>query len=141
MLEGNAGARALVFTVSISSVSTKNVKVSFATVAGTATAGSDFVAKTGTLKIKAGKTAGTILVDVTGDATVEPDGDLHRAPVGRDRSDARTRERHGFDSQRRLSQRGRRTRCEARVTCARFDARPRAFVSSTRRLRTVGVDR
>ena len=73
VLEGNAGSRTLVFTVSLSDVSTKNVKVSFATVAGTATDGSDFVATTGRLKIKAGKTVGTISVDITGDTTVEPD--------------------------------------------------------------------
>ena len=46
---------------------------SFATADGTATAGSDYVAQTGTLSFTAGQTSKTISVTVNGDTTVESD--------------------------------------------------------------------
>jgi hypothetical protein len=48
------------------------VQVAYATVAHTATAGSDFVAKSGMLTIPAGDTAGVITIEVRGDRTAEP---------------------------------------------------------------------
>ena len=49
------------------------MSVAYATTAGTATAGTDFVAKSGTLTIPAGATVGVIAVDVKGDRQVEPE--------------------------------------------------------------------
>jgi hypothetical protein len=48
------------------------VTVSFATADGTATAGSDYVATSGTLTFNPGVTTQTITVNVVGDTTVEP---------------------------------------------------------------------
>ena len=71
VLEGNAARRSLRFTVSISKPTTKSVTVHYATTAGTATAPSDFVARTGTLTIPAGKTSALILILIKGDETKE----------------------------------------------------------------------
>ena len=60
------------FTVSLSSAVTKTVRASYTTVDGTALAGEDYVAKSGSVKIAAGKTSTTISIDVSGDTTVEP---------------------------------------------------------------------
>jgi len=72
VLEGASGTRAATFTVSLSRTSAAPVTVDFATVAGTATAGSDFTARTGTLTIPAGSTSGIIAIQVKGDTTTEP---------------------------------------------------------------------
>lgn len=71
VLEGNAARRSLRFTVSISKVHTQSVQVSYATTAGTATAPGDFVARTGTVTIPAGKTSALILILIKGDETDE----------------------------------------------------------------------
>jgi len=47
--------------------------VDYATTDGTATAGSDYTAASGTLTIPAGSTSGTITVHAKGDTTFEPD--------------------------------------------------------------------
>ena len=72
-LEGNSGARALRFTVALSATAAQDVTVKYATVGGTASPGSDFAGSAGTVQIKAGRTAATILIDVNGDTTIEPD--------------------------------------------------------------------
>ena len=61
------------FTVTLSAAATKKVKVTYATVAGTAMSRDDFVAGSGMVKIQAGKTAATIAIEIKGDAAVEPD--------------------------------------------------------------------
>ena len=61
------------FTVSLDAVSGLDTTVPYATVDGTATAGSDYVATSGDLVIPAGDTTGTVAVTVTGDTEVEPD--------------------------------------------------------------------
>jgi hypothetical protein len=71
VLEGNSGTAALVFTVSLSPASGQAVAVNYATANGTATAGSDYAAASGTLTFAAGETAKTVTVLVTGDAVVE----------------------------------------------------------------------
>jgi hypothetical protein len=71
VLEGNENRRSLRFTVSLSKVHTKAVKVNYATTAGTATAGEDFEAKSGTLTIPAGKTSALVLILIKGDTTDE----------------------------------------------------------------------
>src|SRR5262249_50330382 len=51
--EGNSGTTSAVFTVSLSAASTQSVTVQFATANGTATAGSDYVAASGTVTFPA----------------------------------------------------------------------------------------
>ena len=59
------------FTVTLSAASASSVTVSYATANGTATAGSDYVAASGTLTFAAGETSKPIPVTVNGDTTVE----------------------------------------------------------------------
>jgi Calx-beta domain len=72
VFEGNTGRRNLRFTVSLSAKSTRSVRVKYATVAGTAAATTDFIAKSGTVTIGAGKTSGLVTIPIVGDSTVEP---------------------------------------------------------------------
>jgi hypothetical protein len=70
--EGNAGTTNATFTVSLSAASGKSVSVSYQTANGTATAGSDYVAKGLTaLTFAPGTTAQNITVAVNGDALNE----------------------------------------------------------------------
>jgi hypothetical protein len=59
--------------VSLSAPSTKMVKVDYKTANGSAVAGSDYDAVSGTLTIPPGQTHASILVPVRGDAQAEPD--------------------------------------------------------------------
>ena len=70
--EGNAGTVNAAFTVSLSAAASGPVTVAYATADGTATAGSDYVAGSGTLTFAAGTTTQTVNVLVNGDTTVEP---------------------------------------------------------------------
>jgi probable HAF family extracellular repeat protein len=70
--EGNTGTVAATFTVTLSVASTQTVTVAYATADGTATAGSDYQAASGTLTIPAGQTSGAITVLVNGDRLAEP---------------------------------------------------------------------
>src|SRR3712207_2892019 len=78
VLEGAAGAAAsLTFTVTLSAPApTGGVQVNYATRNGTAAAASDYTSTAGTLSFAAGETTKTVTVQVTGDATVEPDETL-----------------------------------------------------------------
>lgn len=76
VVEGNSGTTNLTFDVTLSAPASGNVSVSYATAAGTATAGSDYQNATGTLVFAAGETKKSITVKVTGDAQVEPDETL-----------------------------------------------------------------
>jgi chitinase len=69
--EGNSGTAKLNFTVSLSKVATGPVTVQYGTANGTASAGSDYTAKSGTLTFAAGETSKTVSVAVSGDAAVE----------------------------------------------------------------------
>ena len=70
--EGSAAAPGHgAFTVTLSAAATAPVTVHFATADGTATAGSDYVAQSGTLTFAAGETQKTITVAAIGDSTVE----------------------------------------------------------------------
>jgi hypothetical protein len=71
--EGNAGTALAVFNVTLSAPSALPVTVHYATANGTATAGSDYQARSGTLTIPAGQTTGMITVPVNGDRLGEPD--------------------------------------------------------------------
>ena len=71
--EGNSGPTDLEFTVTLSPASTGQVTVDWSTPGGTATAGTDYTAMSGTLTFAAGETSETIAVEVRGDGAVEPD--------------------------------------------------------------------
>jgi hypothetical protein len=70
--EGNNGTRTVTLTMTLSAASTSAVTVAYATANGTATAGSDYVAKSGTVTFGVGVTSQSITVTVNGDRTVEP---------------------------------------------------------------------
>ncbi|MFM8634477.1 MAG: S8 family serine peptidase, partial [Planctomycetia bacterium] len=70
--EGDSGTTQLTFTVTLSAASAGTVTVNYATANGTATSGSDYVAQSGPLSFAPGETSKTILVDVIGDTTYEP---------------------------------------------------------------------
>jgi len=71
--EGNAGTGAMTFTVSLDKAAAGAVTVRYATADGTAVAGSDYVATSGTLTFAAGETSRTVTVGVLGDTAVERD--------------------------------------------------------------------
>ena len=72
VVEGNDGARTLLFTVTASApAGASGIGFTIATADGTATAGSDYVAQTATLSIPAGQTSTTFAVAVPGDVTPE----------------------------------------------------------------------
>jgi hypothetical protein len=69
--EGNAGTKQLVFTVQLSAVAAEPVTYTLATANGTATAGSDYVARTLADSIPAGQLARTFSVTINGDTALE----------------------------------------------------------------------
>jgi len=71
--EGNSGTTNAVFTASLSSASGKPITVAYATANGTATAGSDYLAASGTLTFAPGTVTQPISVTVIGDTLVEGD--------------------------------------------------------------------
>jgi aryl-phospho-beta-D-glucosidase BglC (GH1 family) len=71
--EGDAGSKLMNVTVTLSEAATGPVTVAYATANGSATAGSDYVAQTGTLSFAAGETSKTIQLAIIGDATIEAD--------------------------------------------------------------------
>lgn len=74
--EGDSGQTDLAFTVSLSAPLYTDFSVQYATQAGTASAGDDFVSTSGTLTIPAGVTSGIIHVPTNGDTAVESDETL-----------------------------------------------------------------
>jgi hypothetical protein len=65
------------------------VTYNIATANGSAIAGSDYTAKSQlAVTIPAGTLSKTFTVSITGDTTVEPERNLHRHAVGRDRRHA-----------------------------------------------------
>ena len=71
VLEGPSGTANATFNVTLSPAATETVTVAFATADGTATAGSDYVAGSGTLTFTAGQTVKTVVVTVNGDTASE----------------------------------------------------------------------
>ena len=67
--EGDAGTQTVIFTVS--RTGTAAFAVDFSTANGTATAGSDYLAKSGTLNFAAGQASQTVSVTINGDSTFE----------------------------------------------------------------------
>lgn len=70
--EGSGGTTEAGFILSLSDPSAKTVTIDFKTADGIATAGSDYLATSGTLTFAPGKTSQTIHASVIGDTTVEP---------------------------------------------------------------------
>src|SRR5207344_2983243 len=70
--EGNAGTSPVNFSVTLSATSPQEVRVDYQTSDGTASAGSDYVAASGTLTFAPGQTTRTVPVSVNGDALDEP---------------------------------------------------------------------
>ena len=71
--EGNSGLMAFAFTVSLSAPYDVPVTIGYSTANGSAMAGSDYQAATGTLTIPAGQMTGTITIQAVGDRLPEPD--------------------------------------------------------------------
>jgi chitinase len=71
--EGNAGTGYASVVVSLNGRSSKTVSVSYGTADGTADAGGDYNAVSGTLTFARGETSKSIQVPVRGDRTPEPD--------------------------------------------------------------------
>ena len=71
--EGNSGTKTLAFTVNLTGAAAGTVTVNYATANGTATAGSDYTAASGTLIFNAGETSKTVNVTILGDTAEEPD--------------------------------------------------------------------
>lgn len=69
--EGNAGAVAAAFTVTLSAASTETITVAYATAAGNAADGTDYTSTSGTLTFSPGETHKTISVPVNGDRIPE----------------------------------------------------------------------
>lgn len=72
-LEGGRGTTYFTFTVTLSAAYDQPVTVSYQTANGTAAAGTDYVATSGTLTFAPGETAKTITVAVKGDSKKEGD--------------------------------------------------------------------
>jgi hypothetical protein len=73
VVEGNAGQVPCVFTLSLSGPTSLTVTVAYATANGTASAGSDYMAASGTLTFAPGSTSQPLPVQVLGDLIAEPD--------------------------------------------------------------------
>jgi len=74
--EGASGSSSLTFTVGLSKASPLRVTVAYATTNGTATAGTDYTATSGTLSFAPGQTSMTVAVPIVGDTAYEPDETL-----------------------------------------------------------------
>jgi len=74
--EGDSGQRDATFTVTLSSAVREEVTVAYATADGSATAGEDYLAASGTLRFPAGTTSRTVRVHVLGDSAAEGDEDF-----------------------------------------------------------------
>jgi hypothetical protein len=70
--EGNSGKTSIPFTVTLSKASDTVITLTYTTTNGSATAGQDYTAATGTVTFGAGSVSQVITISVTGDTTVEP---------------------------------------------------------------------
>ncbi|MHA3770669.1 Calx-beta domain-containing protein [Verrucomicrobiota bacterium sgz303538] len=74
--EGHSGTKSLVFSVTLSQSQSSTVTVDYTTADGTATAGSDYTAVSGTLSFSPGETMKTVSVPISGDTVQEVDETL-----------------------------------------------------------------
>jgi hypothetical protein len=83
VVEGNSGTKTLTFTVKLSKASTAAVSYAIATSNGTATAGSDYVARSLTGEsIPAGTLSRTFVVTINGDTAIEANETFNVAVTG-----------------------------------------------------------
>ena len=75
--EGNSGTRKAVFEVELSRPTTSTISLDYATQNGSASAGSDYVAQTGTLVFDPGQTRASVSVEVIGDLSGEGTEDFN----------------------------------------------------------------
>jgi chitinase len=73
IVEGNSGTRNAVVTVSLTGASSQPTSVGYSTASGSAHAGTDYQAASGTLNFGKGVTSKTIQVPIIGDTLVESD--------------------------------------------------------------------
>jgi len=73
IVEGNSGQSTVRVSVRLAFAATQTVTVNYATADGTATAGSDYVASSGTVTFAPGETRATISIPVNGDVAPEAD--------------------------------------------------------------------
>ena len=73
LTEGHRGTTSMTFTVTLSAAYDQTVTVNYATQNGSATAGSDYAAKSGVLTFAPGEMSKTITVTITGDKSIEAD--------------------------------------------------------------------
>lgn len=71
--EGDSGTKTAIFNLTRGGNTGGSSSVNFSTVNGTATAGSDYVARSGTLNFAANEATKTISITINGDKTLEPD--------------------------------------------------------------------
>ncbi|WP_319414306.1 Calx-beta domain-containing protein [uncultured Cohaesibacter sp.] len=71
IMEGDTGTKQAVFEIQLSQAYSKDITLSYTTQDGTATAGSDYTAKSGTVTFLAGQTTASVSVSVSGDTSVE----------------------------------------------------------------------
>jgi hypothetical protein len=100
IIEGDAGTPNALVTVTLSAPTNPPVTVDYGTADGTALAGSDYQAVSGTLTFDKGQTSRSILVPVTGDRLVRPDETLFVNLRNATRNDRR-RSRGGHRRERR----------------------------------------
>lgn len=70
--EGNNGTTTTTFTVTLSAASSQTISVTYATANGSATAGDDYQARSGTLVFAPGEISKTISIPIIGDRLPEP---------------------------------------------------------------------
>jgi hypothetical protein len=73
IVEGQSGPKLMGFTVTLSPPPGQAVTMSYSTAPGTASAGSDYINKSGTLTFAPGQASRSVVISVLGDAAVEPD--------------------------------------------------------------------
>ncbi|MBO1048752.1 MAG: hypothetical protein HEQ10_13875 [Dolichospermum sp. DEX182a] len=71
LTEGNSGTQTANFAVKLSNPSAQTITVAYQTANVTATAGSDYIAQTGTITFNPGETSKIVSVVINGDTTVE----------------------------------------------------------------------
>ena len=71
IVEGDSGTKTAVFELTLSEPADSDITLSYTTADGTAKAGQDYVAKSGTVTFKAGQTFAAVEVVVKGDTQVE----------------------------------------------------------------------
>lgn len=71
LVEGNTGSKKAVFEIHLSQSYDKDVTFAYKTADGTARAGSDYIARSGTITIPAGLTSTSVEIDVKGDTVWE----------------------------------------------------------------------